>query len=168
MNYLSRFIIATLLASSAFSAFLFPAPVSAANVGVSINIGDPNFYGQIDIGNVPQPRFIYAEPIIIERDYYQREPLYLRVPPGHAKHWSKHCREYQACGRPVYFVEDRWYTQEYVPYYRSHGHDRGRDYRNEHHDEGRHDDGRYEHHGDDHRDNDHHGNDQHDNGHGKH
>ena len=36
---------------------------------------------------------------------------YLWVPPGHQKKWSKHCREYNACGVPVYFVDDGWYQQ---------------------------------------------------------
>jgi len=27
-------------------------------------------------------------------------PVYLHVPPGHAKNWRKHCREYNACNRP--------------------------------------------------------------------
>jgi hypothetical protein len=47
-----------------------------------------------------------------------RQPVYLHVPPGHAKNWSKHCYRYDACGRPVYFVQDRWYNEVYVPRYR--------------------------------------------------
>ena len=35
------------------------APAFAADVGVSISIGQPGLCGQIDIGNVPQPRLIY-------------------------------------------------------------------------------------------------------------
>lgn len=89
----------------------------AADVGVSISVGDPRFYGRIDIGQMPPPRVIYEQPVIIQRPptYVVREPLYLRVPPGHAKHWKKHCARYQACGRPVYFVRDDWYTDVYVP-----------------------------------------------------
>lgn len=89
----------------------------AADVGVSISVGQPGFYGQIDIGNYPQPQLIYAQPRIIERVDYERPPIYLRVPPGHAKHWSKHCREYNACGERVLFVRDGWYNREYVPRY---------------------------------------------------
>lgn len=127
-----------LLLGSVFAALAIPAiPTFAADVGVSISIGDPNFYGQIDIGNFPRPAVIYAEPVIIRRPAVVYEPIYLRVPPGHAKHWSRHCAEYRACGRPVYFVRDEWYSDVYAPRYRrQHGYD-GR------HDEGRrHDDDR--------------------------
>jgi hypothetical protein len=42
------------------------------------------------------------------------------VPPGHRKHWAKFCGRYGACGRPVLFVRDEWYTNTYVPRYREH------------------------------------------------
>ena len=95
----------------------------AANAGVSVSIGEPGFYGRIDIGGMPPPRLIYAQPVEVYRAPVGvvREPIYLRVPPGHAKHWSRHCREYDACDRPVYFVQDRWYQNVYVPRYREHG-----------------------------------------------
>ncbi len=108
---MKRFIFTLLLACAA-------APVVAADIGVSINIGEPNFYGRIDIGDFPHPRLIRPRPVVIEHVVVEREPLYLRVPPGHAKNWRKHCREYNACGRPVYFVDDRWYRDEYAPRYR--------------------------------------------------
>ncbi len=104
----------------------------AADVGVSVNIGQPGFYGQIDIGSFPQPRVIYSQPMIIERPVrvIQQQPVYMRVPPGHAKKWSKHCSKYNACGRPVYFVQDSWYANEYAPRYRAqHG---GRSDRDDH------------------------------------
>ncbi len=140
----------------------------ASDLGVSINIGEPGFYGRIDIGNAPRPPVMYAQPVIIERPahYVAAEPLYLRVPPGHAKNWAKHCREYNACGRQVYFVRDEWYTNEYAPRYRDqhrpeHGHENehGRDHDDHGHD---HDDrGHDEGHGKGHdRDHDH---DRHDN-----
>jgi hypothetical protein len=92
-------------------------PAFATDVGVSVNIGQPGFYGQIDIGDFPPPPVLYAQPIIIQRVHYDDRPLYLRVPPGHAKHWDKHCYEYNACNRPVLFVEDDWYIHEYAPRY---------------------------------------------------
>ena len=90
----------------------------AADVGVSINIGQPGFYGQIDLGNMRQPQLIYAQPVLIERVAVRPAPIYLRVPPGHEKNWSKHCQRYNACGRPVYFVQGDWYEREYVTHYR--------------------------------------------------
>lgn len=48
-----------------------------------------------------------------------RRPIYLHVPPGHAKDWRKHCSKYGACGRPVHFVQERWYNEVYVPQQRS-------------------------------------------------
>ncbi len=99
------------------AALLASAPLHAADVGVSISVGQPGFYGRIDIGDFPQPRILYPEPMVIERGPMQRPPVYMRVPPGHAKNWSKHCREYNACGERVYFVQDNWYQNEYVPRY---------------------------------------------------
>lgn len=99
-------------------------PAFCADVGVSVNVGQPGFYGRIDIGNMPPPRVIYAQPIVIQPVQVAQPltPVYLRVPPGHAKKWSKHCQKYDACGRPVYFVKDDWYQNVYVPEYRkTHG-----------------------------------------------
>jgi hypothetical protein len=91
----------------------------AADVGVSINIGQPGFYGQINIGGIPQPPpVLYPQPVIIERGPdYVAEPLYLYVPPGYERHWARHCHEYHACGRRVLFVNREWYQREYVPHY---------------------------------------------------
>ena len=33
----------------------------AADVGVSISIGQPGFYGQLDIGDFPQPQVINSD-----------------------------------------------------------------------------------------------------------
>lgn len=113
----------TLLATL-ISIVMFGVPAQA---GVSIRIGEPGYYGSLDIGGFPQPELIYPQPMVIERPAVGvvAEPMYLHVPPGHAKHWGKHCRKYNACGRPVYFVQDRWYQEHYVPRYREmhHGHD---------------------------------------------
>lgn len=122
-----------LLIAAAIAVTTINTPALAADVGVSVSIGQPGFYGQLDIGNFPQPQVIYRQPIIVERGVpANRPPVYLRVPPGHAKHWSKHCREYNACGERVYFVQDKWYSHEYVPRYQEQHRDRqggGRDER---------------------------------------
>lgn len=131
----AKLLAASLLALSA-SAF-------ASDVGVSISVGQPGFYGRIDIGDYPAPQLIYRQPVIIERPahYVEAAPIYLRVPPGHAKNWARHCRHYHACGQRVYFVQDGWYNNEYVPRYRErHGgpgrHEERRDYRDDHRDDG--------------------------------
>jgi len=93
------------------------APALASDVGVSISIGQPGFYGQIDIGGYPQPQLIYRQPQVVYPPAMRRPPVYLHVPPGHAKNWSKHCRAYNACDERVYFVQDSWYEREYVPLY---------------------------------------------------
>ena len=102
----------------------------ATDVGVSISVGQPGFYGRIDIGDYPypQPYLIYPRPIVIYRHaMVEPEPIYLRVPPGHAKRWRQYCSRYHACDQSVYFVQDRWYNDVYAPRYRElHG---DRDYR---------------------------------------
>jgi hypothetical protein len=104
------------------AALAIAAPVHATDVGVSISVGQPGFYGRIDIGDFPPPRFVYPEPLIIERGPIHRPPIYLHVPPGHAKDWRKHCSHYHACGERVYFVQDSWYQNEYVPRYQEKHH----------------------------------------------
>lgn len=84
-------------------------------VGVSIGIQQPGAYGRIDIGNAPPPPVIYTQPVVImpSRVAEHRRPIYLYVPPGHQKNWAKHCRRYDACGQPVYFVQERWVADRY-------------------------------------------------------
>ena len=122
---MKKHLIAALLATS------FINHVIAADVGVSVSIGQPGFYGHLDIGDYPAPRVIYAQPRIIEQRGMGGPPVYLRVPPGHARNWRKHCREYNACGEQVYFVKDDWYNREYAPRYREqhgeHKNDRNED-----------------------------------------
>jgi hypothetical protein len=113
----------------------------AQDVGVSVHVSQPGFYGEINIGQLPQPQVIYPQPVVVVPapvGVMLPPPVYLHVPPGHQKHWEKHCRDYNACGRPVYFVQENWYQQVYLPqYYREHGDEhyeyRGDDYG---HDEG--------------------------------
>lgn len=104
-----------------------PAAI-ATDVGISISVGQPGFYGQIDIGNAPRPVLIYPQPVVIEQVTVVQpvQPVYLHVPPGHAKNWAKHCGRYNACARPVYFVKDDWYDSVYVPYYRDNGPGKGK------------------------------------------
>lgn len=133
---MKRILFATLLAAGIASP---SAPAGAADIGVSVSVGQPGFYGQINIGGYPQPQLIYPQPMIIQPVPRNAAPLYLYVPPGHAKHWNKHCYEYNACGRPVYFVQESWYNNVYVPRYRERGDNQGerREYREERRDDRR-------------------------------
>jgi hypothetical protein len=114
----------SLIFGAALCAAAFPA---LAQTNVSISVGQPGFYGRVDIGDfAPQPVLYAPQPVIVRQTpYYVAEPLYLRVPPGHRKHWSKFCGRYDACGRQVLFVRDDWYTNTYVPRYREHYHGGG-------------------------------------------
>jgi hypothetical protein len=106
------------------------ASAGAMAQNLSLQLGQTGYYGSIDLGNLNAPPVIYQQPMIIQQmpQYVNAPPMYLRVPPGHAKKWRKHCGAYNACGRPVLFVQDSWYTNTYAPHYRkSHG-GRGRDH----------------------------------------
>jgi len=104
------------------------APAFAqTSVGVSVGINQPGVYGRIDIGNMapppvilPQPVIIAPQPVVMARP----APVYLYVPPGHQKKWAKHCGQYNACGQPVYFVQESWVRERYE---KEHGKDHGGD-----------------------------------------
>lgn len=112
-------------------------PAMAANVGISINVGQPDFYGRLDVNDYPRPRVIYAQPVIIERHRVVERPVYVRVPPNYRKDWKRYCGRYDACGRPVYFVDNRWYNDVYVPRYHERENRRGDDRGHDHDDRGR-------------------------------
>ena len=134
-----------LLAAAALGACAVLPAQANTNVGVSVSIGQPGFQGRIDIGNYPQPVLMYPQPVVIQPAPVAvvRQPIYMNLPPGHAKNWGKHCHRYAACDQPVYFVQNDWYERTYVPEYRR---------RHDHHDRARHD---------------HHDHHDHDRGHGK-
>lgn len=82
------------------------AVAHATDVGVSVSVSQPGVYGRIDIGHTPPP-VIYPQPVIIVQPVHAvPQPVYMRVPSGHAKNWAKHCHKYNACSTPVYFVKD--------------------------------------------------------------
>ena len=105
---------------------------SDLNVGVSVaGQISPGVYGRVDIGNTPPP-VVYAQPVVIVRQPrpVAMAPIYMNVPPGHAKHWEKHCYKYNACGQPVYFVRTAEYDEGEEHGHghgKGHGHGRGRD-----------------------------------------
>jgi hypothetical protein len=126
------FLIAALMAVTASG-----IPAHAADVAVSVSIGQPGFYGRLDFGDYSPPQLIYQQPRMVRAVPAGRPPVYLNVPPGHSKNWSRYCRQYNACDERVYFVRNTWYEREYVPsYQRRHG-DRRDDPRNDRRDDRR-------------------------------
>jgi hypothetical protein len=100
----------------------------ATEVGVSVQISQPGVYGRIDIGRFPQPQVIVAQPVVVAPPPVvvarPVQPVYVWVPQGHRKHWSKHCHDYNACGVPVYFVRHDWY-RDHVMVAANEGHGEG-------------------------------------------
>ncbi len=139
-----------LTAATLLACVLGTGAVSAeTRVDVSIGIYQPGVYGRIDIGNYPQPVLVYPQAIVVTPVplAYYRQPIYLYVPPGHQKHWAKHCARYNACNQPVYFVQEQWVRERYEQE-RERWHEGRRDaWRHDHDDR----DERWEHHGHDHR-----------------
>ncbi len=127
--------------------------VHAQSVSVNATItGEivPGVYGRVVLGNQPPPPVLYAQPVVavpvVVAQPVPIEPIYLHVPPGHAKNWRKHCHEYNACNRPVYFVRSAEYEHGYRPerrqehehaHHGGHGDDErgGRDHDHGHHDD---------------------------------
>ncbi|HWU84871.1 MAG TPA: hypothetical protein VN028_06010 [Rhodocyclaceae bacterium] len=91
-----------------------------AQTMVTLSMGQPGYYGRIEIGNAyPQPALLFPNAIMGNPGVYTGEPVYMHVPPAHAYAWSRYCSFYGACDWMVYFVEDGWYNEVYVPGFRS-------------------------------------------------
>ena len=124
------------IAAGATTSLALQTMALAGDVSVSVNLNTPGIYGQLTIGgDVPTPELIMPRPVIAvpSREIVETPPpaLYLHVPPGHERHWARHCHEYNACGRPVYFVSDRWYHDVYTPRREIHEHEREEHFRQE-------------------------------------
>ncbi len=103
------------IAALALAACAISPAIAQTSVGVSIGINQPGVYGRINIGNVPPPALVYAQPVIIAppRVVVERRPIYLYVPDVQQRDWRRYCGRYNACGQPVYFVQDRWVRERY-------------------------------------------------------
>ena len=66
----------------------------------------PGVYGRIEIGKSPPPPVLYSKPVVASRAVLPAsvKPVYLYVPPGQIRKWTRHCGKYKACDLPVYFV----------------------------------------------------------------
>jgi len=136
-----------ILSSTVAMVFASAGICRAGELGINVVLSGqvaPGVYGQVQIGNNSPPPLVSAQPLIIETvpGVAPPPPVYLHVPPEHARNWRQHCREYNACGRPVYFVRSAEYEPGFDHHDRGHGRDHdwaeGHD-RGEHHDEHDHD-----------------------------
>jgi hypothetical protein len=115
--------------SIAIMALGFAANAANANdIGINVVLeGEvkPGVYGRVELGRNSHPDLVYAEPrvIVVEKDHHHHhhdEPVYLHVPPGHARNWGRHCHEYHACSRSVYFVMSDEYREKPKPKHHHH------------------------------------------------
>lgn len=107
-----------MLIAAACAIAAMPAAAQDVRVSVSGEIA-PGVYGRVDIGNRTPPPVLYPQPVVAVRQAHTAamSPIYMHVPPGHARNWSKHCRKYNACNQPVHFVK----SAEYEPGYQQPG-----------------------------------------------
>ena len=103
------------LAGAALAAHARTGP----NLDVNVVIGgviQPGVYGRVEVGTRPPPPVVYQQPVIVTQPVIVQQsvvvqpqvvvqhpvavqppivvtqsPIYLHVPPGHSKHWSRHC-----------------------------------------------------------------------------
>jgi hypothetical protein len=115
--------------SIAIMALGFAANAASANdLGINVVLeGEvkPGVYGRVELGRNSRPDLVYAEPrvIVVEEDHHHHhhdEPVYLHVPPGHARNWGRHCHAYHACSRQVYFVMSDEYREKPKPKHKHH------------------------------------------------
>lgn len=100
-----------------FACLALMAALSAP--ALATDLGDHGYYGRIDVNGMPAPPTVHRQPLVVQpRAGLARDPVYLNVPPAHAKNWPRYCSRYDACGEPAHFVPNRWYDDHYVPQYR--------------------------------------------------
>lgn len=120
---MARLVLGTVVAGAAL---IHGAAQAGSDVGVSVSVRQPGFYGRVQIGDRPPP-VVYSQPVIIQQTPVAmvQQPIYMHVPPGHYKRWNRYCGRYRACGQPVYFVQQPVAVP--VAVHPGHGH-RGRDH----------------------------------------
>lgn len=117
--------------------------VQAGDLNVGVNFSGqvaPGVYGEVQFDNGSPPPVVYEAPVQIVRVRNTPPPIYMNVPPDHARNWRAHCSHYNACNRPVYFVRSDEYEQGYRRHDRRYDrdarrYDRHYDQRDDHHDD---------------------------------
>ena len=111
----------TLAAAAGFALFAATGLANAASWSVVVQ---PGVYGRVEIGGYVEAPQVYDDRPVIAVDDGDGDvveevvdtayatalpPVYLWVPEYQRMHWARYCRDYDAVGVPVYFVDDRWY-----------------------------------------------------------
>lgn len=90
-----------------------------AGVNININIGDSGYWGAVPQITGLSPRIWYDNPVVaVGAVLTGVAPIYLNVPNDHRLNWKTYCNRYDACNRPVYFLQGNWYRQVYAPQYK--------------------------------------------------
>lgn len=93
------------------------AAAFAASAQVAVHFDGelaPGVYGRITLGD-SRPTLVYTQPTVIIHDRtYVEEPVYVYAPLIHQRRWHRYCHRYDACNRPVFFVQERWINDEYA------------------------------------------------------
>ncbi|MBQ8828863.1 MAG: hypothetical protein IJ022_02025 [Burkholderiaceae bacterium] len=89
------------------------------HVNVNVNLGDPGYFGAVPPMPGYTPRVWNTNPVVaIGATIAGVTALYLNVPNTHRKNWSRYCGRYDACDKPVHFLQGNWYRKVYAPQYR--------------------------------------------------
>lgn len=118
----------TLFRALLLSASLF-AGAAQAQAYMNVTVGGqfaPGVFGQVTVANAPPPPVINARPVIVGTVIQGAPVMYMHVPEHEQRHWNRYCDNYNACGRPVHFVQadenNRWWDDR-----RDHEDRRGRE-----------------------------------------
>src|SRR5260370_28060 len=60
-------------------------PAFATDVRVTVNVGDPGYYGPIEVGGFPQPRLLYPQPLIVHPTPFRVAPRSRASDRAHGK-----------------------------------------------------------------------------------
>lgn len=119
---LVRFLLKT-AATVAVVLFSLTCAQARTHVNVNLNFGDVGYFGVIPPMSGYTPRVWNTNPVVaVGAAIAGVAAIYLNVPNAHRKDWKRYCGQYNACDKPVHFVQGNWYRQVYAPQYRkNHG-----------------------------------------------
>ena len=101
------------------AAALMTATAANAATNINISIGDPGYWGVIPALTGHAPRVWNSAPVVaIGAAAAGVAAIYLNVPDRERLDWPRYCGKYNACRRPVHFVRNDWYRNNYAPAYR--------------------------------------------------